>query len=113
MGSYVRWGYSSRAGGGTYWCGKNGMNWTCLTVELSSNTNMPPVPQWYQSPVHTLSHTSLTQVLLVGGMTRMPKVHEIVKDIFQKDPSRGVNPDEVVALGAAIQGEGGRQGSQP
>ena len=34
----------------------------------------------------------------------MPKVHEIVKDIFQKDPNRGVNPDEVVAMGAAIQG---------
>jgi len=52
-------------------------------------------------------------VLLVGGMTRMPKVHEIVKDIFKRDPSRGVNPDEVVAMGAAIQvclclaGEGG------
>jgi molecular chaperone DnaK (HSP70) len=42
-------------------------------------------------------------VLLVGGMTRMPKVHEIVKGIFNQDPSRGVNPDEVVAMGAAIQ----------
>ena len=46
----------------------------------------------------------VAEVLLVGGMTRMPKVHEIVKDIFQRDPSRGVNPDEVVAMGAAIQG---------
>ena len=35
----------------------------------------------------------------------MPKVHEIVKEIFQKDPNRGVNPDEVVAMGAAIQGK--------
>jgi molecular chaperone DnaK (HSP70) len=35
----------------------------------------------------------------------MPKVHDIVKEIFQKDPNRGVNPDEVVAMGAAIQGE--------
>ena len=53
------------------------------------------------------------EVLLVGGMTRMPKVHEIVKEIFQKDPSRGVNPDEVVAMGAAIQGGccRGRKGS--
>ena len=42
-------------------------------------------------------------MLLVGGMTRMPKVHEIVKDIFKRDPSRGVNPDEAVAMGAAIQ----------
>lgn len=45
------------------------------------------------------------EVLLVGGMTRMPRVHEMVKDIFQKEPNRGVNPDEVVAMGAAIQGE--------
>jgi molecular chaperone DnaK len=44
------------------------------------------------------------EVLLVGGMTRMPKVHDIVKSIFKRDPSRGVNPDEVVAMGAAIQG---------
>ena len=45
----------------------------------------------------------VNEVLLVGGMTRMPKVHDIVKSIFQRDPSRGVNPDEVVAMGAAIQ----------
>jgi len=44
------------------------------------------------------------EVLLVGGMTRMPKVNEIVREVFQKEPSRGVNPDEVVAMGAAIQG---------
>ena len=48
--------------------------------------------------------SDINEVLLVGGMTRMPKVHDIVKDIFKKDPSRGVNPDEVVAMGAAIQG---------
>jgi len=46
----------------------------------------------------------VTEVLLVGGMTRMPKVAEIVKEIFGRDASRGVNPDEVVAMGAAIQG---------
>ncbi|PNH05987.1 Heat shock protein, mitochondrial [Tetrabaena socialis] len=46
----------------------------------------------------------INEVLLVGGMTRMPKVTEIVKEIFQRDPSKGVNPDEVVAMGAAIQG---------
>jgi len=46
----------------------------------------------------------ISEVLLVGGMTRMPKVHGIVKDIFSKDANRGVNPDEVVAMGAAIQG---------
>ena len=46
----------------------------------------------------------INEVLLVGGMTRMPKVVEIVKGIFKRDPSKGVNPDEVVAMGAAIQG---------
>ena len=44
------------------------------------------------------------EVVLVGGSTRMPRVQQIVKDIFGKDPHKGVNPDEVVAVGAAIQG---------
>lgn len=48
--------------------------------------------------------SDITEVVLVGGMTRMPKVKEIVKKIFGRDPSEGVNPDEVVALGAAVQG---------
>ena len=42
--------------------------------------------------------------MLVGGSTRMPRVQQIVKDIFGKEPHKGVNPDEVVAIGAAIQG---------
>lgn len=46
----------------------------------------------------------IDEVILVGGMTRMPKIIEIVKKFFEKEPHRGVNPDEVVALGAAIQG---------
>ena len=46
----------------------------------------------------------IAEVLLVGGMSRMPKVHEIVKDILKKDPNQSMNPDEVVAMGAAIQG---------
>jgi len=46
----------------------------------------------------------ISDVILVGGMTRMPKVQECVRKIFGKDPSKGVNPDEVVAVGAAIQG---------
>ncbi len=45
----------------------------------------------------------IDEVILVGGMTRMPKVQETVKDFFGKEPHKGVNPDEVVALGAAIQ----------
>jgi molecular chaperone DnaK len=44
------------------------------------------------------------EVILVGGMTRMPKVQQLVTDFFGKEPFKGVNPDEVVALGAAIQG---------
>ena len=50
-----------------------------------------------------LSASDIDDVILVGGMTRMPKVTEIVKNFFDKDPSKGVNPDEVVAMGAAIQ----------
>ena len=50
-----------------------------------------------------LSNSSIDEIILVGGMTRMPAVHEKVKGIFGKDPSRTVNPDEAVALGAAIQ----------
>jgi molecular chaperone DnaK len=46
----------------------------------------------------------IQEVVMVGGMTRMPKVIQVVKDFFGKDPHRGVNPDEVVAIGAGIQG---------
>ncbi|WP_428236017.1 molecular chaperone DnaK [Gracilimonas sp.] len=46
----------------------------------------------------------IDQVILVGGSTRIPKIQEAVKEFFGKDPSKGVNPDEVVAVGAAIQG---------
>ena len=45
----------------------------------------------------------IDEVVLVGGMTRMPKIQEVVKEFFGKDPHKGVNPDEVVAMGAAIQ----------
>lgn len=51
-----------------------------------------------------LKTSDIKDVILVGGMSRMPKVIETVKQFFGKDPNRGVNPDEVVALGAAIQG---------
>ena len=47
--------------------------------------------------------SEITEVVLVGGMTRMPKVRQVVKDFFGKEPHSGVNPDEVVAMGAAIQ----------
>ena len=51
-----------------------------------------------------LTAKDIQEVILVGGMTRMPAVQDRVKKIFEKDPHKGVNPDEVVALGAAIQG---------
>jgi molecular chaperone DnaK len=51
-----------------------------------------------------LKTSDIDEVILVGGMTRMPKVQEKVRDIFGKEASKGVNPDEVVAIGAAIQG---------
>ena len=51
-----------------------------------------------------VSASDVSEIVLVGGMTRMPKVIETVKTFFGKDPHTGVNPDEVVALGAAIQG---------
>jgi len=51
-----------------------------------------------------LTKDKIDEVLLVGGMTRMPKVADSVKDFFGKAPNRGVNPDEAVAIGAAIQG---------
>lgn len=51
-----------------------------------------------------VSSNQVDQVLLVGGMTRVPKVQEVVAEIFGKTPSKGVNPDEAVAMGAAIQG---------
>ncbi|MCB8840073.1 molecular chaperone DnaK [Aurantimonas sp. VKM B-3413] len=50
-----------------------------------------------------LSASDIDEVVLVGGMTRMPKVQETVKNLFGKEPHKGVNPDEVVAMGAAIQ----------
>lgn len=50
-----------------------------------------------------LTATEINEVVLVGGMTRMPKVQEVVQKIFGKEPHKGVNPDEVVAVGAAIQ----------
>ncbi|TLG78528.1 molecular chaperone DnaK [Methylocystis sp. B8] len=50
-----------------------------------------------------LSAADIGEVVLVGGMTRMPKVQEVVKQFFGKEPHKGVNPDEVVAIGAAVQ----------
>ncbi|MBC8213391.1 MAG: molecular chaperone DnaK [Candidatus Marinimicrobia bacterium] len=51
-----------------------------------------------------LKASDIDEIILVGGSTRIPKVQEVVKNIFGKEPNKGVNPDEVVAIGAAIQG---------
>jgi molecular chaperone DnaK len=51
-----------------------------------------------------VSPKDINEVILVGGQTRMPKVQEVVKQLFAKEPHKGVNPDEVVAVGAAVQG---------
>ena len=51
-----------------------------------------------------ISKGEINEVVMVGGMTRMPKIHEVVKNYFGKDTNRTINPDEVVAVGAAIQG---------
>lgn len=51
-----------------------------------------------------IDKSGIDQVILVGGSTRIPKIQEVVKEFFGKEPSKGVNPDEVVAVGAAIQG---------
>jgi molecular chaperone DnaK len=52
--------------------------------------------------------SEIDEVVLVGGSTRIPRVQQIVKELFGKEPHKGVNPDEVVAVGAAVQG--GRSG---
>lgn len=72
-----------------------------LTAELVERT-MGPCKKAMQDA--GLKISDIDEVILVGGMTRMPLVQKKVKDFFGKDPHKGVNPDEVVAMGAAIQG---------
>lgn len=71
-----------------------------LTDELLKRTKEPSVQALKDAGLAALD---IDEVILVGGMTRMPAVSEIVKEVFGKEPNRGVNPDEVVAEGAAIQ----------
>jgi len=72
-----------------------------LVDDLVKRT-MPPMQQALTDA--GLKPGDINEVILVGGQTRMPKVQEIVKNFFGKEPHKGVNPDEVVAIGAAIQG---------
>jgi len=66
------------------------------------NSTLKPVEQAMKDA--KLSPSQIDDVILVGGSTRIPKIQELVKNYFGKEPSKGVNPDEVVAIGAAIQG---------
>jgi molecular chaperone DnaK len=72
-----------------------------LVDDLIQRT-LPPMEQALKDA--GLKPSEIDEVILVGGSTRIPKVQEIVKGFFGKDPHKGVNPDEVVAIGAAIQG---------
>jgi molecular chaperone DnaK len=72
-----------------------------LVDDLVQRT-IPPMQQALKDA--SLDPKRVDEVILVGGQTRMPKVQEIVKNFFGKEPHKGVNPDEVVAIGAAIQG---------
>ncbi len=72
-----------------------------LTHDLNERTREPCMKALKDSG---LSKDDIGEVILVGGMTRMPSVQEMVKTIFGKEGHKGVNPDEVVAIGAAIQG---------
>ncbi len=72
-----------------------------LVEDLVKRT-LPPMEQALKDA--GLKPSEIDEVILVGGQTRMPKVQEIVKTFFGKEPHKGVNPDEVVAVGAAIQG---------
>lgn len=72
-----------------------------LTMPLVERTKQPCINALKDSG---LSASQIDEVILVGGMSRMPIVQQMVKDLFGKEPHKGVNPDEVVAIGAAIQG---------
>src|SRR5512141_1050000 len=72
-----------------------------LVDDLIQRT-IPPMEQALKDA--GIKPNEIDEVILVGGSTRIPKIQEIVKKFFGKDPNKGVNPDEVVAIGAAIQG---------
>src|SRR5687767_9903186 len=71
-------------------------------VDYLINRTIPPMQQALKDA--GLDPKQIDEVILVGGSTRIPKIQQIVKDFFGKEPNKSVNPDEVVAIGAAIQG---------
>ncbi len=72
-----------------------------LVADLVEETMKPVESCLKDAKIKT---TDIKEIIMVGGMTRMPKVKQTVKDFFNKEPNHSVNPDEVVAIGAAIQG---------
>ena len=79
----------------------NRANFENMVADLVDRTKGPCLQALKDA---ALSAADIDEVILVGGSTRIPAVQRMVQDIFQRDPSKGVNPDEVVAMGAAIQG---------
>ena len=79
----------------------NRANFEQLIEDLVNRTKNPCIRALKDAK---LSPSDIDEVILVGGSTRIPKVQEMVKEIFGKEPNKSVNPDEVVAIGAAIQG---------
>ena len=71
-------------------------------IDSLMRSTIPPCEQALKDA--GMSASDINEVILVGGSTRIPAVQKLVKDFFGKEPSKGVNPDEVVAIGAAIQG---------
>ena len=89
----------------------NGPKYLQLSISRAEFEKLiDPLVQRTKGPVERalkdakLSPSDINEIILVGGSTRIPKVQELVKKIFDKEPHKGVNPDEVVAVGAAIQG---------
>ena len=88
--------------------GPKHLNYTLTRAKLEQlvddlvQRTIPPMQQALKDA--GMKPEEIDEVILVGGSTRMPKVQQIVKDFFKKEPHKGVNPDEVVAIGAAIQG---------
>jgi molecular chaperone DnaK len=71
-------------------------------VEDLIQRSIPPIKQALLDAGLTVN--DIDEVILVGGQTRMPRIQQVVRDFFGKEPHKGINPDEVVAIGAAIQG---------
>lgn len=88
--------------------GPKHLNYTLTRAKLEQlvddliQRTIPPMEQALRDA--GLKPSDIDEVILVGGQTRMPKIQQLVRDFFGKEPHKGVNPDEVVAIGAAIQG---------